>query len=235
MIVGATDTNSRRLASADLIAAFDLPAAALVNQRVPKKLLVENGAPTTADRKLIQDGIEEITWVAALKPAGRPFDSYDVLGMIPAPTADDPPEVHARYQVIREGKATGIGGDTYYGYRDDLRDFVAAQLSAFGTPCDTHAIRLVPGLLQETLHVDAPVAFAHIDVDWYDPVRTALARILPWLSPGGSVVLDDYHDWGGCRRAVDEFLASAGDAFEASSECGPLRLQRRTGLTPAVP
>ncbi|ANB78082.1 hypothetical protein AYM40_37640 (plasmid) [Paraburkholderia phytofirmans OLGA172] len=55
--------------SRDLIAALDLPGAALVNQRVPKKLLVENGSPTAADKKLIQDGIEEITWVAALKPA----------------------------------------------------------------------------------------------------------------------------------------------------------------------
>jgi hypothetical protein len=66
----------RRLVSADLIAAFDLPAAALVNQRVPKKLLVENGAPTSVDRKLIQDGIEEITWVAALKPASIGVPEY---------------------------------------------------------------------------------------------------------------------------------------------------------------
>ncbi len=65
-----------RLVSSDLIAAFDLPAAALVNQRIPKKLLVENGAPTTADRKLIQEGIEEITWVAALKPASIGVPEY---------------------------------------------------------------------------------------------------------------------------------------------------------------
>lgn len=64
------------VASCDLIAALDLPATALVNQRVPKKLLVENGAPTTADRKLIQDGIEEITWVAALKPASIGIPEY---------------------------------------------------------------------------------------------------------------------------------------------------------------
>lgn len=66
-----------RLASCDLIAALDLPATALVNQRVPKKLLVENGAPTTADRKLIQDDIEEITWVAALKPASIGIPEYN--------------------------------------------------------------------------------------------------------------------------------------------------------------
>lgn len=68
--------DQRRLASADFIAALDLPAAALVNQRVPKKLLVENGAPTAADRKLIQDAIEEFTWVAALKPASVGVPEY---------------------------------------------------------------------------------------------------------------------------------------------------------------
>ncbi|MGE0918605.1 DUF4391 domain-containing protein [Trichlorobacter lovleyi] len=51
-----------------LVAALNLPADALVNQRVPKKLLVENGAPTTADKRKINDGIEEIHWLAALKP-----------------------------------------------------------------------------------------------------------------------------------------------------------------------
>ncbi|MFH0727773.1 MAG: DUF4391 domain-containing protein [Pseudomonadota bacterium] len=52
----------------DMIAAFSLPPEARVNQRVPKKLLVENGAPTAADRRRINEGIEELLWVAALKP-----------------------------------------------------------------------------------------------------------------------------------------------------------------------
>lgn len=51
-----------------LVAALALPADALVNQRVPKKLLIENDAPTSADKRMINDGIEEIYWLAALKP-----------------------------------------------------------------------------------------------------------------------------------------------------------------------
>jgi hypothetical protein len=54
---------------AALISAFGIPKEALVDQRVPKKLLLEQGAPTATDKRQIQDGIEEITWVAALKPA----------------------------------------------------------------------------------------------------------------------------------------------------------------------
>jgi hypothetical protein len=51
-----------------LVSALGLPASCRVDQRVPKKLLVENGAPTSADKRLINDCIEEVQWVAALKP-----------------------------------------------------------------------------------------------------------------------------------------------------------------------
>lgn len=53
---------------AELLEALDLPQEARVGQRVPKKLLQELGAATTADRRLIQEGIEELFWAAALKP-----------------------------------------------------------------------------------------------------------------------------------------------------------------------
>lgn len=51
----------------DLIAALELPASSRVDQRIPKKLLAENGAPTAADKRNINEGIEEIQWVASLK------------------------------------------------------------------------------------------------------------------------------------------------------------------------
>lgn len=63
-----------------IVRAIGLPDSALVNQRVPKKMLVENGAPTSADKRRINDGIEEIHWLAALKPntIGVPEYSDDV-------------------------------------------------------------------------------------------------------------------------------------------------------------
>ncbi len=53
---------------APVIDALAIPGDARVDQRVPKKLLLEHGAPTAADRRHIQDGIDEMVWVAALKP-----------------------------------------------------------------------------------------------------------------------------------------------------------------------
>ena len=51
-----------------LLTALDLPIGCCVDQRVPKKLLVEHGTPTAPDKRYINDGIEELYWLAALKP-----------------------------------------------------------------------------------------------------------------------------------------------------------------------
>ncbi len=51
-----------------VIQALDLPDSCRVDQRVPKKLLLENGAFTTTDKRLIAGNIAETQWVAALKP-----------------------------------------------------------------------------------------------------------------------------------------------------------------------
>lgn len=53
---------------ADILTALDLPTSSRVDQRVPKKMLLENGALTAADKHIINDGIEELFWLAALKP-----------------------------------------------------------------------------------------------------------------------------------------------------------------------
>ena len=56
------------LSAQTLIHALRLPEGCRVDQRIPKKLLLENGAFTAADKRLITEAIEEIQWVAALKP-----------------------------------------------------------------------------------------------------------------------------------------------------------------------
>lgn len=58
------------------LAALDLPASCQVDQRVPKKLLLENGAPTAADKLQITEGIEECWWLATLKPTTIGVPAY---------------------------------------------------------------------------------------------------------------------------------------------------------------
>lgn len=53
---------------AAVIDALELPSGARVDRRVPKTLLVEHGATTASDKRRINEGIEEVQWVATLKP-----------------------------------------------------------------------------------------------------------------------------------------------------------------------
>jgi len=55
-------------------------------------------------------------------------------------------------------------------------------------------------------------AFVHIDVDLYEPTKTALEYFLPRMSPGGIIVNDDFAspDFPGAGRAWHEILEPKG-------------------------
>ncbi len=137
----------------------------------------------------------------------RRFHGYDVFGMIPAPSPADPSPVHERYRAIVEGRSEGIGGDVYYGYLDNLYERVCQNLARHGHPVDGKKVQLHRGLFEEILRPPGRVALAHVDCDWYEPVRLCIERVWPRLSQGGLMIFDDYNDYGGCTRAVDEFVA----------------------------
>ena len=139
----------------------------------------------------------------------RRFRGYDVFGMIPAPGERDDERALARYELIRSGRSAGIGGDRYYGYEENLFGRVCQTFESFGYPVDGMKIALHRGLFEDTVRFDPgdQIALAHVDCDWYDPVRLCLERTADVLAAGGFIVLDDYNDYGGCRTAVDEFLA----------------------------
>jgi hypothetical protein len=158
--------------------------------------------------------------IAAAKAPERPMKVYDVFGMIPPPTERDGPDVHRRYEAIAAGTARGVGGETYYGYRDDLYGEVTESFARLGVPADERNVELIQGLFEDTIELDEPVAFAHLDGDWYESTMTCLERIAPLVVPGGRIVLDDYFQWSGCRTAVDEYF-SGRDEF---------RLERRSKL-----
>jgi len=165
--------------------------------------------------------------IASLKSPDRRLNVYDVFGMIPPPTADDPPDVHERYRTIAEGTSRGIGdGDRYYGYVENLDAVVVDNLRAFGIDPQKDHVALIKGPLRETLVVTEPVAFAHVDVDWHDSVKTCLERISPRLVVGGSIVVDDYGFWGGCTKATDAFLETAIGEFHADGSAGSLTLTK---------
>ena len=121
---------------------------------------------------------------------GREMWLFDVFTGMPAPGDQDPAEAW-----------------------DDVGKFVSspdvvrANMEAAGLATDR--VHIVRGMFEETVRGfrPPPIAFLHLDCDWYDPVKLCLDTFFDAVSPGGVVVLDDYGFWSGCRKAVDEFVA----------------------------
>ena len=70
-------------------------------------------------------------------------------------------------------------------------------------------IKLVPGWFETTLPphklLCSPIAVLRLDNDWYKSTLFCLQTLYPSVAPGGVIIIDDYHTFIGCRKAVDEF------------------------------
>jgi O-methyltransferase len=70
--------------------------------------------------------------------------------------------------------------------------------------------RLVKGWFDATLPAficEQPIAFLHLDADWYDSTMICLTVLFDRVSEGGIIALDDYYVWDGCSRALHDFLS----------------------------
>lgn len=52
------------------------------------------------------------------------------------------------------------------------------------------------------------IALLRLDGDWYASTKVCMENLFSHVLPGGMVVIDDYGHWEGCRKAVDEYMAS---------------------------
>jgi O-methyltransferase len=133
---------------------------------------------------------------------------HDVFGLIPPPSDKDTEAERARYAVIASGTASGFGEDRYYGYEPDLQNRIRENIMAILGNEALDQVVFCKGLFAETLNGNEPLCFAHLDGDWYESTLSALERTWPRLVPGAIMVIDDYHAWDGCRKAVDDYFAT---------------------------
>ncbi|NGZ08120.1 MAG: asparagine synthase [Nitrospira sp. LK70] len=152
--------------------------------------------------------------ICRTKQKWRKFYVYDVFGTIPNPGEKDQVVAHERYKEISEGRSIGIGGDVYYGYRPSLLDNVKQKFRDFDVPPEKNNVTFIQGLYEQTMRIDFPVVLAHIDCDWYASVMICLEQIVPCMVSGALLILDDYHYWPGCKKAVDEFFSGKTREFE---------------------
>ena len=75
-----------------------------------------------------------------------------------------------------------------------------------------------------------------LDGDTYESTWLALESLYPGLSPGGYLIVDDYHFVGECKRAVDDFRREheISEPLE-SVDWSCMRWRRESAAPPAEP
>jgi len=140
------------------------------------------------------------------KQPERVLRLYDVFEMLPAPSENDDLKSHQAYEYFITGKVKGATDVNYVAHSEDLLSFTKLNMIQVGIDPDAANVTFVKGLYHDTLFVDEPIAFAHIDCDWYDSVMLCIDRLSDYMSPKGVMLFDDYNSFSGCRKAVDEWL-----------------------------
>ena len=126
--------------------------------------------------------------------------SFDTFEGMPDPTGED------THQGI-QAQDTGWGAGTCSASEQSLLE-VCGKLNV------SHLIMPVKGLFADTLphwvERIGPIAFLHVDGDWYSSTIDVLENMFDSVVPGGVIQFDDYGYWDGCKKAVHEFMARRG-------------------------
>ena len=91
--------------------------------------------------------------------------------------------------------------------RADHAQFMAALGRLNGHPGN---VTVHKGWFSETLpgfDPGCPISVLRLDGDWYGSTMDCLTALFDKVQPGGLIIVDDYDDWLGCRRAVHDFLS----------------------------
>jgi O-methyltransferase len=69
-------------------------------------------------------------------------------------------------------------------------------------------IYFIQGKVEDTIPKNIPseISLLRLDTDWYESTKHELDHLFPKLSRGGIIIIDDYDDWAGSRKAVDEYI-----------------------------
>jgi O-methyltransferase len=135
----------------------------------------------------------------------RQIWAYDTFAGMTAPTAADfkPAE-----QLDVEGKFASLN-------REDRNEWCLASeaevLDNFESRVGNRDLRTVKGPVEETLkqpqNLPDEIAILRLDTDFYESTKAEMEILYPRLASRGVLIVDDYGEWAGARKAVDEYFA----------------------------
>jgi O-methyltransferase len=89
-------------------------------------------------------------------------------------------------------------------------DDVRMAMAETGYPADQ--LEFVAGPVETTIPQRIPehVSLLRLDTDWFESTYHELTHLWPRLARGGILIIDDYGDWAGSKKATDQYFAEAG-------------------------
>jgi O-methyltransferase len=129
----------------------------------------------------------------------RPYHFFDSFAGLPPPEDEDGEEA-------RRWRSNVTGPRYFNNCTASIDEFISTVRRTNISPDSLH---IYPGFFDQTfLHVARfPIAVLRLDADWYRSTTQCLEKFWDWVVTGGTIIIDDYHDWEGCRKAVHEFLS----------------------------
>lgn len=78
--------------------------------------------------------------------------------------------------------------------------------------CPNNNIKLIKGKVEDTLliekNIPQKISILRLDTDFYESTKIELEVLFPRLETGGILIIDDYGNYKGARKAVDEYFKS---------------------------
>lgn len=141
--------------------------------------------------------------------ASKRLHLFDSFAGLPRPTEKD----KLKDDIFALGSM-----EAYTGTMSCPEALVRTRLQALAFP--EHRYVIHKGFLEQTLHEDrnlpGEVSFAYVDLDFYEPIKTALQFLDRATSVGSMIVVDDYNFFStGAKLAVDEFVQARNSASMA--------------------
>ncbi len=135
----------------------------------------------------------------------RKVYSFDTFSGMPDPTEVD------RHQGI-PANDTGFGAGTLPAPIAENLEQVCKTLGVW------EVVTPVAGLFENTLPAFreeiGEIALLHADGDWYSSTMDIFRNLYAQVNPQGSIQIDDYGHWEGCKQAIHDFEQEIGVFFQ---------------------
>ncbi len=109
-----------------------------------------------------------------------------------------------------DGEAAKIWQQTNDGVGLDNCKAESAFAEKAMTLANSTSHQIISGWFDKTLpnfKPSEPIAILRLDGDWYDSTIVCLENLYPLVAENGIIIIDDYHAWDGCSRAVHDYLS----------------------------